>query len=225
MANKKVVARRELVREQVLKVKTEIEKGSVELAKYVHEIYSNAYYIDWGYATFEKYCHEELGIKYRKARYLVMIVNTVRDLKLDWDKVTGVGWSKIRVIAPVMTTENKDEWMDAAGDRSVRDLVEDVKGARVDVEAAPPKTVTLKFYLSEDAGAIILDAIDRAKQITETDSQSVALEHIAYEWIQQSGEGPQKVDLQTALGWIERSYGVKLVPEDVQDVTEMLAEG
>lgn len=218
-------ARGEDVREQISDLAHELEENYMKLAKLLDETYEHAYYLKWGYESFKTYCNEELSVKYRRARYLVVIASTVRRLNLEWDRVISIGRTKMRSIAGLLTDANYKEWLDQAEDLTTDQLVQvvkDSKGSSTPVMDTAPKILSMQLRMNEDEAAVILDVIDKVKLILDTDSAVTALEHVAYEFLQQSGESPAKADLTQVLGWVRRSYGVDLVPADGQDISEML---
>lgn len=217
--------RGEDVREQIGELSQELEENYMKLAKLLDETYEHSYYLKWGYTKFKDFCDEELGIKYRRARYLVVIASTVRRLNLDWDRVISIGRTKMRSVAGVLTEANSRTWLDQAESLTVDQLIKvvhDSRGSETPISSTPPRIISMQLRMNEDEASVILDMIDRVKQLIDTDSTVAALEHVAYDFIQQSGEGPVKADLNQVLDWIKRSYGVDLVPAEAQDVSEML---
>lgn len=240
MAKKKegeaeVVSKREVraeeVRKQILEAKDNIEGGYMTLAQLLYETWTNKYYDnEWGYETFEDWCKEELNMKYRTARYLVIIAQAVNKHGLKWERVVAIGWTKMRSIAPMLTDENAGSWLEQAEGCTADQLLEVVKRSREAGQTSvvegldTPRVVTVHLRLSEDEASIIFDAVERAKSLINTDSITTAFEHIAYEWIQQSEEGPKKTELAKVLRWIERTYGVSLEPKEGQDIEALLGE-
>ena len=59
-----------------------------------------------GYPKFEDYVANKVepttGVGYRKALYLVEIYDAIVESGLAWDKVKGIGWTKLQIIARVL---------------------------------------------------------------------------------------------------------------------------
>jgi hypothetical protein len=65
---------------------------------------------------------------------------------------------------------------------------------------------------------IILDAVNEAKELLNTESQSRALEHICYDW-QQSNFAPNKLlPIETAKRLFEETYSVKVTIKNLEDI-------
>lgn len=219
--------RGEDVREQIGELSHKLQENYMELAQLLDETYEQAYYLKWGYGSFPEFCNEELSIKYRRARYLVLIAKTVRRLGLDWDRIVGIGWTKMRSITSLLTDENYGKWLDQAEELTTDQLVQvvkDSKGSQTPVVDQTPQIISMQLRMNEDEASVILEMIDRTKLLIGTDSIVTALAHVAYEYLQQSEEGPVKTDLAQVLKWVKSSYGVDLIPADAQDVSEMLGQ-
>jgi len=65
---------------------------------------------------------------------------------------------------------------------------------------------------------IILDAVNAAKKLLNTESQSRALEHICYDW-QQSNFAPNKLlPIETAKRLFEETYSVKVTIKNLENI-------
>ncbi len=214
------------VREELLNVYGEIGKLNANLSKLLHEAYKNEYYIEWGHDSFKDYVEDEIGLKYSYVTKLLAMVEKINKYKIPWEQVEKIGVSKMKTIASVMDDGNKKELLKKAGEISLTKLNDVVKKYKstFDVTEAD-KVITLSVKLDEDQAGIIMSAIEKAKELRETDSISIALEHIAYEWVMQNEEeGAKSVALEDVIAWAEKVYGVKLVPEGPQDLTETLGD-
>lgn len=220
-----VEQRAEVIRKRLLDNVRAIEEGYVVVAKDLLEAHENGYYLMWGYSNFKNYCHEELGVRASRARYFVLIARAMRQFNLDVDRIISIGWTKMREIVPLLTDNNYEAWLNRAEEVTadqLRHITRDAGPESKVEELGTPKIYSLQLRMSEDEHSIITDAIDRAKDIAGTDSAVTALEVIAYDWIQQSADGPVQTDLATVLKWIEKVYGVALEPVGGQNVGEML---
>lgn len=228
-AKVEVVSRREIraeeVRDRINQVKDTIETSYAELAQLLYEVQEQGFFIQYGFESFREYAEQELGIGYRKARYLVVIAAAVARAGVPWDRVVSIGWTKMRTIAKLMTPSNAEEWLGRAENSTQDQLLELTKnvgpGETLDTNETP-KIHNIQLRMNEDQASIILDATNHAKRVIESDSMVDALEHICYDYFQSSAEGPSKTDLNKVLGWIERTYAVKLVPEGPQNLDSLL---
>src|SRR5208282_1242325 len=77
------------------------------------------------------------------------------------EKVSTLGWTKLAVIAPVVTNENVDEWVGLAQEQNTLTLIETVKKSKQkdktgEVTDGSAKTVTtMAFKVHEDQKATI----------------------------------------------------------------------
>ena len=220
------ITRSDEVREELLNVQGEIRKLNADLSKLLHESFTNAYYIKWGYDSFKDYVETEVGLKYSYVSLLLAMVEKILKHKIPWDKVAEIGVSKMRIITTVMDDGNMKELLRKAKETSRTQLTETVKKYRSTLSVTgADKAITLSVKLDDDQAAIVMGAIEKAKELRETDSISIALEHISYEWVMQyEDEGAKKVALEDVIAWAEKVYGVKLVPEGPQDLTETLED-
>lgn len=225
-----VLSRREIraeeVRDRINQVKDTIETSYAELAQLLYEVQEQGFFVGYGYESFKEYAEDELGIGYRKARYLVVIAGAVARAGVDWDRVVSIGWTKMRTIAKLLTPTNAEEWLDRAENSTQDQLLELTKnvgpGETLDVNDTP-KIHNIQLRMNEDQASIILDATGHAKRVIDSDSMVDALEHICYDYFQSSAEGPSKTDLRKVLTWVERTYAVKLIPEGPQDLDSLLS--
>ena len=215
------------VREQILTAAAIIDDSYQSLAKLLHETYDNAYYIRWGYDNFKEYCETELGVQYRKARYLVGIAQVIKDLSIAWEDVEGVGWTKMRTLIPILKEQGiVGDWFDIAKNYSVKELEALVKDAKLgfDITAVGgDRIVTLTFNMTPEQSEIITEALDSAKKVSETTDNVLALEQMAYDYVMGQGE-VEKVSLEALIKFAEKAYGVQLGVLDREDVSEMMEE-
>lgn len=210
-----------LVREEILVAKNNIEGGYVDLSRLLSEGYHKEYHLEWGFSTFEEYCKAELDVAYRKAMYLVEIWDKVKSLNIPKERISKLGWTKMKDLAAVITEENYKEWLAKADKMTTRELTDAVKVVRKgETGAERPATTTLKVVMSEAEASVVLEAIEESKKLCETESTSVALELICQDWMADKGALPQKTPLETMVAYVEKTYGVSLevVPAKKKEV-------
>jgi len=225
MAGGKLVERSEQVRKKITECASNIETQYIELCKLLHEAWENAYFVQWGFENLEDYCKEELGMKYRKARYLISIADAVKRSGVKWEDITDIGWTHMRAIARVLSKDNAAQWLERARSSTADGINETVRQYLNEgvLNENAPKVASIQIRMSESEAIIIMDAIERAKRITESNSFTTALEYICYEWIQQSADGPTKTPIEHVLRWVREIYGVDLQPSGPQDIRSMLS--
>ena len=79
---------------------------------------------DGGYETFESYLGSpELQFDRRKAYYLIQIYSTFCEgLNVKQEDISGIYWTTLRQILPIINKENHEEWIEKARTLSRSDL-------------------------------------------------------------------------------------------------------
>lgn len=149
-----------------------------------------------GYESFKEFVEIEYGFKYRKAMYLVEIYSAVIELNLTWDKIKHIGWTKLKTLLNsnlnLVTAENIDGWIKKAEGMTVLQLESAVKGATSNngqaIENDPGKEVTtMTFKLHPDQKDVLRTALEKAKEQGGFDTDTVALEMIATQFLGSPG--------------------------------------
>jgi hypothetical protein len=213
------------VRDLIQKEKKNIEKGYIALAQLLHETWENAYFIRWAYDSFQEYCQEELGIQYRRAKYYVSIADTVKKLGIEWEEIEDIGWTKMRVLLPIIEEDPKG-WITLAEAHPVRELeamVKDAKDLGIDITSqGDEKVISLSLKMTQSQADIIFSALDKAKEAIESESNEMALEQISYDYVMSIED--TNTPLPNIISWIERNYGVKIEVKEQADVEDVLQE-
>ena len=138
-----------------------------------------------GYASFDAFVIERFGFASRKARYLISIYDNLVTKSIPWEKVSGLGWSKLKELAPILTQDNVDEWVTKASALSLSELRLVIK--KVDVPDTTEKTsdglVKMKFNFKADQADIVQQALAKAKGELPTEYDTVALENICLGYV------------------------------------------
>ncbi len=166
------------------------------------------------FASFREFVEKEHGIHYRKATYWVGIYNELAESKVPWEKVKGLGWTKLKEIASVLTPDNVDEWVKIAMENTTLTLMEIVanskkSGAPKAIEDNTSKVVTtMTFKVHEDQKAGIEMAINKAKTEAGTQVATVALEAICMDYMsaQTMVQKLKAMGAEAALKAIEQAY-------------------
>ncbi len=149
---------------------------------------------DWwqgeDYTKFKEFVPGEFGLHYRKALYLIDIYDCLVEAEIPWYKVSGLGWTKLKELAKILTQENVDEWVAKAQDTSTIGLIAAVKAFKqgelstdgtTDPDSSGVSTVT--FRVHPDQKETINEAVDQAMEDSDTEFKGVALEAICMNWL------------------------------------------
>jgi hypothetical protein len=166
------------------------------------------------YASFRDYVEKEAGMHYRKATYWAAIYNNLAESKVPWEKVKGLGWTKLKEIAEVLTVDNVEEWVKIAGSQTTLQLIETVKshkqaGATKALEDQVSKTVTtMTFKVHDDQKETVKAAITKAKEDSGTTVDTAALEFICLDFLggQSMAQKLSKIGLEGALEALEKAF-------------------
>jgi hypothetical protein len=168
------------------------ELGTFKLGGVLAQINTNKFFTEYGFASHKEFVEGSLSISYRVALYMQEIYEQVIHLGLTWDAIKHVGWTKLKTLlapkANLITSENVDEWIKKAEGMTVLQLESAVKGAKANggeaVEQDASKEVTvMSFKLHADQKDLIRTALEKAKEISGTSVDAVALECIASQFL------------------------------------------
>ncbi len=147
------------------------------------------------YPSLREFIESECGMEYRRAMYWVATYNYLVESKVPFAKVTGLGWTKLKEIAKVISPENVDHWVKIAKEQNTATLIETVRhslaaaagtsaAALEDGSSPITKTVTvMTFKVHEDQAANINAAIEKAKEEGSTQVATVALEYMCLSYL------------------------------------------
>lgn len=140
--------------------------------------------------TFKSFIEDNFGIHYRKAMYLVKIYDGLVEAEIPWHKVSGLGWTKLKELADILTNENVDEWVEKASNMTTLNLQAAVKafkageldtGGTTDPDTSGVSTITFKVH--PDQKETINEAVDQALEESGTEFKGVALEAICMNYL------------------------------------------
>lgn len=129
--------------------------------------------------SFKEFIPKSFGLHYRKAMYLIKIYDGLVEADIPWAKVSGLGWTKLKELADILTKDNVDEWVAKANSLSVLQLIAAVKGTETDIAGV----TTLTFKVHEDQKETINQAVDQALEESNTEFKAVALEAICLNYL------------------------------------------
>jgi len=184
------------------------------------------------YESFEEWAGAVHGVAKRKAQYSISIYENLVNSEIPFEKCKGIKWSKLKEIAPVMTKDTADVWIEKAKEMNVSNLIEAVKAHKkslLDANSGDPnaeglakKVITRSFKLYEDQAEVVQTAIDKAKADTGAEENNQALERICLDFLSSTGGGgSSKPDLPKALKEMGFEKAIEMVAElfPDQDIT------
>jgi hypothetical protein len=137
------------------------------------------------YDSFEDLCEQEFRLHYRKANYLIKIYKALTEKQIPWEVVKNIGWSKLRELADILTPKNAAGWAKKAEKMTVIQIIEDVrnkKKANNEADATESEgtgLTTMTFKVHPDQKKVIREALDKVKEDTKTEFDTVALTNMA----------------------------------------------
>lgn len=192
------------------------EQTDFNLGGVLAEIQSHKTYVTAGYKGdngWEEYLEAELGLKYRKAMYLIENYKTCVALGIDEERIAHIGWTKLRSIVRVASklTEKQLEQLLEKANKSTRgelDAFIDKKYVGAAGASERISKVVYKFTAMGDEAEYINAAIARAQELVEGGDVNAALKHIVREWSMMADGVDLK--LEDAMKAVETRFGVKL---------------
>lgn len=147
-----------------------------------------------GHLGFGKFCEAHLGIKYRKATYLIGNYVCAVACGITPKQMSGIGWSKFKEAVSVLTAENKDEILGEAKALPYDQFKAAMKkrlidgGGKLHGNTNTAEVTTFTFRLHNDKAQVLVEAMTKAKAalgITGNDvtANSQAIDHIVSEWV------------------------------------------
>lgn len=140
--------------------------------------------------NFKAYVEGVHGFGLSKATYLVGIYNALVDLGVSWAELKPIGWSKLKELSGIIDKANAQRWLAIAADAdmTVMKLHELVKaekagGGTALLAGGSAAQHKVTFKLHDEQKETIAAAIAKAKQSSGTEHDSVAIEHIALDYL------------------------------------------
>jgi len=176
--------RTEEVREKLRNISYKVRSDFCEMADLLYEAWEGEYHKDYGYGSFYDYVEQELDIKNRTAGFYIQTAKKLNKLQIPWDEVREIGWRKTATIAPILTEENSQKWIEKAKETNLDHLSEKVKSEKNGEPENENPPVKLTIKVDQDSHTIIQAAIEHAKQKEGVKSNSEAISKICYDWVQ-----------------------------------------
>lgn len=164
-----------------------VEDTYWKLAGVLYEIDDKGLYREKGCADFKEYAERELGIGYQKARQFVQIYRTFRELNVDHERLSEIGWTKVRDIGRLVANndglrDRMDEIMAFAEEHNRADTVNHIKSTYIAASAERVRQIQFTIRATGDIADVIERAMTRARTLVEEGNNSKAFEYICGEW-------------------------------------------
>lgn len=174
-----------------------LEFEHIRIGALLSHIQKSQHYVTLGHDNLRTFLAAETGLQYRKAMYLIENYDAIRELGVNAADLKGVTWSALRHVTPILTKANHKQWLDAARSTTHLALIEMVateKAKQAGALAAPPAadgtpaplkvpSIAKQFSLNPDQSLTIDQALEKAKQEGNVDSNAAALDILAAAFI------------------------------------------
>ncbi len=184
----------------VVQLSEAVDQTFLKLGGVLSRILENHWYKP--YASFREFTKAEYDIEYRTAMYWINIYTSLIEAEIPYEKVTGIGWSKLKELAGLLTPENVDDWVKLAKKNSVPQLIALIDQSKKEAAAGEgsggalaPSTsaaniITNKtFKLHADQKETVEAALEKAKKEGNTTVDTVALDYLCLAYLNQKGKG------------------------------------
>jgi len=200
------------LRARANEAKGQIEHNFLVLAECLFMIVRSASYRKWGYKSFKAYVENELDFQPRKATYLVSVWNMVVSYDLPRDRIEKIKWYKAALLLPVLHDENKELWLERAEQMSTAELERAVKEYQAEMSGFEhaSQIVKLMFRLDTADASLVADAVEKSKEINETDNGGVALARICSEWLVMKGASLSAASADYYIDYINKTFGLSI---------------
>jgi len=156
-----------------------------------------------GRKGFESFIERDLGIRYRKAQWLIEFYTTFSKAGVDPKKLAKAKYSKIKEVLAIVREkpEEAEEWIDKANSSKFEELKEEARRyeRKIDIVKMArgkndPTMVSYKFKVFNKQAKNVDEAIEKAKEViefndddSEEQQNAKAIYHIFSEWLQLQG--------------------------------------
>lgn len=166
--------------------------------------------------TFKSFIQDNFGLHYRKAMYLINIYDGLVEADIPWAKVSGLGWTKLKELADILTKDNVDEWVEKAQSMTTLNLQAAVKAYKAgdlstdgttDPDSSGVSTITFKVH--PDQKETIKQAVEQAMEEASTEFKGVALEAICMNYL--SGGSTKKAPTPSLQSIMEKMDAIDVL--------------
>ena len=160
-----------------------IDRSIWDLGQAISEILDKQLYL-YGfpaYSSFDNFADVELGFGGRKAQFYAQIFKTFFAAELGPGEINHLGSTKCRLLARVITIDNKDFWIKKAEELTTRQLENAImkKGGLADGKLG---SIVIPYY-NEETRIAWLEAAELASRMTGCESRESVLEALVAEFL------------------------------------------
>lgn len=222
--------------QRALSLKAEIEVRWFELGKILEEIKKGRHYIDLGYTTWKDFCEVALApleLRWRAVDYLITTTMKCEEVGIKKEVAGQIGWTKLSQMVPVLTKENKNEWIKKAQRKgvTVQILNTQVRIAQGKITEKEAEILPEKMFFSlfKEQKENVERTLELAYRMTGSDKRGNQLEMVCAEfrgtYESEDGEFSKKKIVSDLLNRIGVVIRVKFVGEVIDVETgEILVE-
>jgi hypothetical protein len=210
------------IRKKALELRNKVGEDYWELSIVLSDIYTNDRYRSWGFDSWKDYVDKELDFTIRKAQYMVKIQSWFDTLTPAMQEFfRSLGWVKCRMLMPVVVKENAKSWKKKIEGKTLKEIEGIIKGNKVDIssggssgessgESISPSDslVRRSFSLYTGQDEVVTNAINRAKDIGETDKDGHALSLVCMDYLASSTD---LIDMTSLFKHMEDITGLRIV--------------
>jgi len=223
--------RRDTVRDVIVQATAVEDRLQLVAGELLYEVHRNTYWKEWthtdadglerGYKDLGEYVETELGMKRRKAEYLIAIyAKFCVELDLPLDLLRELEWTKARELVKVITPENAEELLAKVKGMKVLEVKEMVRAMKGKPATGGTEETTEQIILRlyPEQAEIFKAAVKIAEGMSGSEKIGNAVALIAADFVgSAAGSTPDAalVSLGVVVKGIERAYGVELEIKDV----------
>jgi hypothetical protein len=175
---------------RIEKIKKEMGKHFLELGLLLSEVQDNKWWARVGYGSLSEYIQDELGFSPRKGYDLIQISKVWTKILPpdDLEDTAAIGWSKMKILCPVINDENIKDWEALATNLTFRQLVEQVQRNKKDdkesiAEEAKEESKRYTFVQKGEMIKMADRALEIAQQMTDNDNPAYLFHCICTEFV------------------------------------------
>ena len=169
-----------------------IDRSIWDLGQAISEILDKQLYL-YGfpaYSSFDNFADVELGFGGRKAQFYAQIFKTFFAAELGPGEINHLGSTKCRLLARVITIDNKDFWIKKAEELTTRQLENAIMKKKASLPYVDGKLGSINIpYCDPDTFETWETTKELASKMTGCDSMAAALEVICAEFLSEYSFG------------------------------------
>lgn len=180
-----------LVRERLVLCVREIDRCQLQIAESLFEIKHQAYWLDWGYGSFQSCIKELCPFKLRKAQVLIDIYRVlIEELSLPRQRVLQLEWSKVALVIRCINQENVEQVLLDIERLSYGQLRDKYRHRSKAPDGIADPLETIRFRLQTGARSQLLAALQKASAATGSADDAANLECIVTHYLQEPAGRP-----------------------------------